>query len=54
MSSARQGFYWWEIDLTYYVLCAMEKVGLVWNLKQPPARVLEEGRRADAAAAAQR
>ncbi|AKF03701.1 acyl-CoA desaturase [Sandaracinus amylolyticus] len=48
MSSARQGFYWWEIDLTYYVLVAMEKVGLVWNLKQPPERVLEAGRRADA------
>ena len=52
MGSARQGFYWWEIDLTYYVLKAMEKVGLVWNLKQPPARVLEEGRRLDAARAA--
>ncbi|UJR83822.1 acyl-CoA desaturase [Sandaracinus amylolyticus] len=48
MSSARQGFYWWEIDLTYYLLVAMEKVGLVWNLKQPPERVLEAGRRADA------
>lgn len=54
MGSARQGFYWWEIDATYYVLRAMEKVGLVWNLKQPPARVLEEGRRADAARAASR
>ena len=54
MGSARQGFYWWEIDPTYYVLVAMEKVGLVWNLKQPPARVLEEGRRADLARAARK
>jgi stearoyl-CoA desaturase (delta-9 desaturase) len=48
MRSARQGFYWWEIDLTWYLLKAMEKVGLVWNLHEPPARVLEEGRRLDA------
>ena len=48
MRSARNGFYWWEIDPTYYVLCAMEKVGLVWNVQRPPARLLEEGRRLDA------
>ena len=39
--STRQGFYWWEIDVTYYVLEAMSWVGLVWDLKQPPARVYE-------------
>jgi len=48
MRSARMGFYWWEIDVTYYVLAAMGRLGLVWNLKQPSARVLEEGRRLDA------
>jgi len=47
MNSARQGFYWWEVDITYYILKALSWVGLVWNLKQPPARVLEEGRRLD-------
>lgn len=31
--SARQGFYWWEIDISYYVLVLMSKVGLIWNLK---------------------
>ncbi|MDQ3032498.1 MAG: acyl-CoA desaturase [Myxococcota bacterium] len=51
MQSARQGFYWWEIDVTFYLLKGMEKLGLVWNLKVPPARVLEAGRRADAMAA---
>lgn len=50
MRSARQGFYWWEIDLTYYVLVALEKVGLIWDLQRPPARVLEQGRRLDAEA----
>ncbi|MCC6644213.1 MAG: acyl-CoA desaturase [Polyangiaceae bacterium] len=52
-ASARQGFYWWEIDLTYYVLKALSWVGLVWDLRQPPPRVLEEGRRARGADAPQ-
>jgi stearoyl-CoA desaturase (delta-9 desaturase) len=42
MNSTRQGFYWWEIDMTYYVLKAMSWVGLVWDLKEPPARVYEK------------
>ncbi|MEK6704095.1 MAG: acyl-CoA desaturase [Planctomycetota bacterium] len=37
--AARQGFYWWEIDLTYYTLWALSKVGLVWDLNPVPARV---------------
>ncbi|MCB9594288.1 MAG: acyl-CoA desaturase [Sandaracinaceae bacterium] len=48
MNSVRQGFYWYEIDITYYVLRALAAVGLVWNLKMPPQRVLDEGRRLDA------
>ena len=35
--SVRQGFAWWEIDLTYYLLRAMAALGLVWNLKAMPA-----------------
>jgi stearoyl-CoA desaturase (delta-9 desaturase) len=42
-STANQGFYWWEIDLSYYVLCAFAKVGLIWDLRKPPQWVLEEG-----------
>lgn len=37
--SARQGFYWWEIDLTYYGLLCLEKLGLIWDLKPVPERV---------------
>ncbi len=37
--SVRQGFYWWEIDLTYYVLRAMSAVGLVWDLHRVPREV---------------
>ncbi len=46
-SSCRNGFYWWEIDVTYYVLKAMSWVGLVWDIREPPSHVLEEGRRLD-------
>jgi stearoyl-CoA desaturase (delta-9 desaturase) len=34
--SARQGFRWWEVDLTYYGLRAMALLGLVWDLKPVP------------------
>ncbi len=43
-STANQGFYWWEIDLSYYVLWMLARVGLVWDLRKPPQRVLDEGR----------
>jgi stearoyl-CoA desaturase (delta-9 desaturase) len=39
--SERQGFYWWEIDISHYILTAMSWVGLVWDLRTPPARVYE-------------
>jgi len=38
--AARQGFYWWEVDVTYYVLRALEAVGLVWDVRGVPERVL--------------
>lgn len=37
--STRQGFYWWQIDVTYYLLRVMSWMGLVWGLKPIPARV---------------
>ena len=37
----RQGFYWWEIDMTYYVLCAMSKVGIIWDLNEIPDKIRE-------------
>jgi stearoyl-CoA desaturase (delta-9 desaturase) len=36
MSSARQGFLWWEVDLTYYVLRFLERLRIVWGLREPP------------------
>jgi len=44
-SSARQGFYWWEIDVSYYGLKALNMLGLVRDLKPVPARVLADGRK---------
>lgn len=40
MGSARQGFRWWEIDVTYYILRLAAAVGLVWDIREPPERVL--------------
>ena len=37
--AVRQGFYWWEIDLTYYVLWLMARVGIIWDLNAVPAKV---------------
>src|SRR4051794_2156052 len=33
-SAANQGFRWWEIDTTYYVLRLLAAVGLVWDLRR--------------------
>ena len=38
--SARQGFCWWEVDLTWYVLRLLAACGLVWDLKPVPPAVL--------------
>src|SRR5215213_7233385 len=35
-SSERQGFYWWEIDVSHYALRALSSVGVVRDLKKPP------------------
>lgn len=34
--SARQGFRWWEFDVTFYTLKAMSALRLVWDLKPVP------------------
>ena len=42
--SVKQGFYWWEIDMTYYFLRAMAALGLVWDLKPVPLKHRESNR----------
>jgi stearoyl-CoA desaturase (Delta-9 desaturase) len=44
-SSARQGFRWWEIDPTYSILRALSLLGIVWDLKTPPEKVLRNEQR---------
>ncbi len=39
-SSVRQGFRWWEIDPTFYILKGLSWLGVVWDLKAPPEAVL--------------
>lgn len=38
-ASAAQGFHWWQLDITYYVLWILEKLGVVWNLRTPTKRI---------------
>ena len=42
-SSCRQGYRWWEVDLTYAGLRLLERAGLVRDLRP---FVVREGRRA--------
>lgn len=42
-ASVRQGFRWWELDASYYLLRAAAAVGLVWDLRPVPERILREG-----------
>jgi stearoyl-CoA desaturase (delta-9 desaturase) len=39
-ASTRQGFFWWEIDLSFLVLRALSLLQIVRDLRTPPARVL--------------
>ncbi len=53
MYSARQGFRWYEFDVTYYILKLLSFTRFIWDLKPVPAHVIEEAdhRRQQAAGA---
>ncbi|MEQ1726957.1 MAG: fatty acid desaturase [Vicinamibacterales bacterium] len=40
--SARNGFYWWEFDPTWYTIRLMQMVGLAWDVQTVPARIYAE------------
>ncbi len=42
--SARQGFFWWEIDITYYLLVFLSWAGIVRDLRPVPEHVLYKNR----------
>ncbi len=49
-SATRQGFLWWEYDLTYYILRVLAAVRIVWDLREPNTKVLaKRGRAVDTA-----
>ncbi|MCE9575522.1 MAG: acyl-CoA desaturase [Deltaproteobacteria bacterium] len=50
-SSANQGFRWWQIDVTYYLLRGLAAVGLIWDVRRAPPHVVHGHARAPAAAA---
>jgi stearoyl-CoA desaturase (delta-9 desaturase) len=38
-NSTRQGFYWWEYDITFYGLKMLSWLGIIWDLKPVPVNV---------------
>jgi len=39
-TSTRQGFFWWEIDLSYYILRGLALLGIVWDIREPPSQIV--------------
>jgi stearoyl-CoA desaturase (delta-9 desaturase) len=35
---AKQGHRWWEVDVTYWMILLMEKIGLAWDVVKEPGR----------------
>jgi stearoyl-CoA desaturase (delta-9 desaturase) len=44
MTSARAGFYWYELDLGYLILRLLALLHIVWDLNPVPEDVIAEGR----------
>lgn len=41
-ASVQQGFYWYEYDITFYMLKMMSWVGIIWDMKSVPQHILDE------------
>jgi fatty-acid desaturase len=39
-SAAQKGPLWWELDVSYYLIRLLAFVGLVWDVRTPPAEKL--------------
>ena len=44
-SATPQGFRWWQIDVTYYILKVLSIFRIVWDLRLPPAHVVKGKRK---------
>jgi stearoyl-CoA desaturase (delta-9 desaturase) len=40
-TSARHGLRWWQIDLTYWIICGMKAAGLVKQIRVPSAAAID-------------
>lgn len=38
-NAVRQGFFWWEYDITFYILKVLSWLGIIWELKPVPAEI---------------
>ncbi len=47
--SCRQGFRWWQIDLTFYILKVLSWFRIVSDLRAPPRHIIEARRKHDRA-----
>jgi stearoyl-CoA desaturase (delta-9 desaturase) len=52
--AARNGFYWWEFDPTWYIIRGMAALRIAWDLQSVPKRIYEEARSVKAQRAARR
>jgi stearoyl-CoA desaturase (delta-9 desaturase) len=43
--SARHGFRWWEIDINFAILVVLARLGVVWDLRVPPERIVRGAHR---------
>ncbi len=46
--SVRQGFRWYEIDVTWYGLWLLSKLGIIWDMNPIPDHVVKETKELDA------
>jgi stearoyl-CoA desaturase (Delta-9 desaturase) len=44
-SSVRHGLKWWQIDISGYVIQALQTTGLAWNVKLPSSKMIAEARK---------
>jgi stearoyl-CoA desaturase (delta-9 desaturase) len=49
-ASTAQGFYWWEIDISYYLLKILSWIGLVWDIREVPGHVRDANGKEEAIA----
>jgi stearoyl-CoA desaturase (delta-9 desaturase) len=40
-NAARQGFKWWEFDLSFLILRVLSWFGIVWDLRHPPKEMVQ-------------